>query len=260
MIKLADPWGSWGGMLEEGGSIRLSKIEEKWKIDAVDILEKGPERASLWVRFAGANSRIDLTLSLARNRAVVDGHARVLWNERSCRLKILFPVGNEAEFDVPGGIARRGICGEVPGGRWVKTLGKQVSFGLATNALYGFSCEKEGLTATVVRASRYANDVKTAAHEELWRPVVDAGELTFQFLITTDTASLPRLAQNLEQPPLVQIVPPSPGDLPVTGSLFSLSSSNAQLIALKPAENGRGLDRPGPGNRRKENARSWPLV
>ncbi len=240
VINVEDPWGSWGGMLEEKESLLLATPTEKWKVDAFELLESGPERAAVWVRFAGRNSRIELTLSLVRERPVVDVEARVLWNERSSRLKLVFPVGDQAEFDVPGGVAQRGECGEVPGGRWVRITKPGVKFGFASNALYGFNCRKGELMATVCRASRYANDVETPAAKELWRPAVDAGELTFKFLLTTDTAALPKLALELEQPLVAQMVPPHSGPLARTGSLFSLSGGEVQLLALKPADDGDG--------------------
>lgn len=239
-INVEDPWGSWGGMDENKKSLGLSDVQEKWKIEKTELLEKGPERAVLWVRFAGARSRIDLTFSLVRDREVVDVHARVLWNERSSRLKLILPVGDQAEFEVPGGRAKRGVLGDVPGGRWVKVVREGRSFGFASDALYAFECKAGTLRATIVRASRYANDVKTSATEEVWRPAVDAGELTFRFLFTTSVKNLPRLAQELEQPLIAQPVSPHPGKLPKSGSLFTLKAENIQLLAIKPAEDGKG--------------------
>jgi alpha-mannosidase len=240
VIKVDDPWGAWGGMNEEQESTTLAGIKEQWKITDWSVLEPGPERASLWVRFAGAKSRLDLTFQLNRQRAVVDVQARVFWNERSSRLKLVFPVGEQAVFDVPGGQAKRGACGEVPGGRWVRVTGPRGEFGFASNALYGFNCRDGNFCATVVRASRYANDVVTPANVDPWRPAVDAGELNFRFLLTTETSSLIRLAQELEQPLVNQPVAPHAGDLPRTGSLLSLKPTNVQLLALKPAEDGNG--------------------
>ena len=240
VVRVEDPFGSWGGMNEEAESVSLSTVQEKWKIERVELMESGPERASVWVRFAGKRSRLDLTFSVSAERPAIDVHARVFWNERSSRLKLVFPVGTDAEFEVPGGKARRGVCGEVPGGRWVRVEGEKGSFGFASDALYGFNCRNGSLLATIVRASRYANDVKTAEDAELWRPAVDAGELTFRFLLTAQTNSLAKFAQELEQPVVAQSMPPHGGTLARVGSLFSIRQANVQLLALKPAENGIG--------------------
>jgi len=239
VLSVDDSWGSWGGLFEEKESLDLSTVRETWKITGVELLERGPERAALWVRFAGARSRLDLTFSLARERLAIDVRARVFWNERNRRLKLAFPVGKNARarFEVPGGIADRGPAGEVPGGRWV-AVGSR--FGFASDALYGFDLKDGVLRATVVRSSLYAANVATVPGAESWRPVTDAGELTFRFLLTHDPVQLPRLARELEQPVVVQMATPHPGTLSRSGSLFTLEPHHVQLTALKPADDGQG--------------------
>lgn len=237
-VLFDDPWGSWGGMNEEPGSIHISEVRERWTITEVELLERGPERAALWVRFAGRRSRIDLTFSVSRDRDAVDVAARVLLDDRSSRLKLVFPAGDKVDYEVPGGVAHRGPAGEVPGASWARVLD---GMGFASDALYNFDSGKGEFRATVARASRYANDVNTPADSELWRPAVDCGELKFRFLIAGAQADLPRLAEELEQPPVVTLVPPCKGTLKRTGSLAQLSPPSLRLLALKPAEDGRGF-------------------
>ncbi len=232
-----DPWGSWGGMQEERDSIHCANLREAWKITEVKLLESGPQRAMLWVRLAGEKSRIDLSISVSRGRSAVDVQARVFWAERSARLKLRFPVGDKAEFEVPGATVKRKPCGEVPGGKWVMIDSK---FGFASDALYNFDNHKGVLSATVVRSSRYADDVPTHAESLPWLPATDLGELKFRFLLTAETKDLPGLARELEQPPLVLLVPSKKGKLPRIGSLASLHPGSLQLLALKRAETGNG--------------------
>jgi alpha-mannosidase len=240
-VLFDDPWGSWGGMSEEPASIFLKEIRERWTITDVELLEEGPERAALWVRFAGKKSRIDLTFHVSRERDAVDVSARVLIDDRSARLKLVFPAGDQVDYEVPGSVVRRGPAGEVPGARWARVHGKNGGMGFASDGLYNFDSEKGEFRATVARASRYANDVKTDEAAELWRPAVDCGELKFRFLVTSPTADLPRLASVLEQPPVVLFVPPREGKLKRTGSLLELTPSSVRLLALKRAEDGPGF-------------------
>jgi alpha-mannosidase len=240
-VLFDDPWGSWGGMQEEPDSFLLKKVREHWKITEVELLEKGPERAALWVRFAGKKSRIDLTFHVSRDRDVVDISARVLIDDRSARLKLVFPAGDQVDYEVPASVVRRGPAGEVPGARWARVHGKNCGMGFASDALYNFDSEKGEFRATVARASRYANDVETPANAELWRPAVDCGELKFCFLVTHAKADLPRLAAELEQAPVVLTVPPGKGKHKRTGSLLELTPSSVRLLALKRAEDGRGF-------------------
>ena len=234
-----DRWGAWGGMFEE--AVHLNNIREIWKISAVRTLETGPQRGKLWVRFSGVNSRIDLTFSLCHGREAVDVSARVLWVDRSARLKLDFPVQGDAEFEVPGAVVRRDENGEVPGGRWLRILSDKGEFGFASDALYCFSRSDNGLQATVVRGTRYADETQAEAWEEPWRPALDTGELNFRFLMTAGEADLPRLARELEEPPVVILAPPGAGPLPRAGSLASLQPACLELLAIKPAEDGLGF-------------------
>ena len=239
-VTVEDPWGSWGGMSEEPDSLDLSVVRDRWTVSQVQTLEAGPERASLWVRLTGGGSRLDLTFSLAQDREAVDVSARVFWNERSARLKLVFPAGDQAEFDVPGATVKRGPIGEVSGGRWVRVSGPDGVFGFASDALYGFDCKDRALRASVVRATRYATDRVLDAEAEPWRPALDTGELRFRFLLSPGDDRLPKLAEELERPPITLLVPPSLGDLPRTGSLAALAPDTLKLLALKPAEDGQG--------------------
>jgi alpha-mannosidase len=238
-ITVDDPWGSWGNMDELPEAMNLSDVRHSWSVTQVEVLESGPERTSLRVRLEGGASRLDLTFALCRKRVAVDVSVRLFWNERSARLKLVMPVGaSAAEYEVPGGVVRRGELGEVPGGRWVRTHGGK--FGFASDALYCFDLTRGALRATLVRSSRYANDVKTAPEAEHRLPPTDVGEHRFQFVLTPGGSELPRLATELEMPPISVTVAPHPGDLPRTGSLASLTPKTFRLLAVKPAQDGKG--------------------
>ncbi len=280
-VTVEDPWGSWGGMAEEPESLDLSTVRHHWRISEVQNLESGPIRSKMWVKLEGGRSRLELTISVTRGRDAVDVQARVLWDERSARLKLVMPVGDQAEYDVPaarvsrepmvrkvqselrGGMnpditaedadaARRSALsgregelkplGEVPGGRWVRIRGANgATFGFASDALYNFDAKDGVFRATVCRASRYADDVHTTSDERHWQPAVDNGELRFNFLISPGDEKLPQLAEQLEQPPVSILVPPHKGKWKRTGSLASIGPDNIKLLALKPAEDGKGL-------------------
>lgn len=246
VITVEDSWGSWGGMKEEPESLDLSTVRHRWKIHRVETLECGPERSTVWVELLGGASRIELRISQDRHRRAIDFAARVLWNERSARLKLVMSdAGKEAEFDVPGGRVTRGPSGEVPGGRWVRTA----RFGFASDALYNFDLKDGALRATVVRACRYGDDVTTTPDETRWLPAVDAGELKFRFLLAPPGEDLLRLARELEEPIVVHPATAGraaagrakKGMLPRTGSLLALAPGSLRILALKPAEDGRGF-------------------
>lgn len=238
-VTVEDPYGSWGSMNEQPEALNLSTVRHAWRIAQANVLERGPERAALWVRLEGGASRLELTLHVSRRRAAVDVSARLFWNERAARLKLVMPVGAEqAEFDVPGGAITRGAMGEVPGGRWVR-LRKQ-HLGFASDALYAFDLADGALRATLVRATRYASDYTDGPDAAPWQPATDQGEHRFRFCLSPGGADVPRLAAELEMPPVAIVTAAHPGDLGRSGSLASLAPSGFQLLALKPAGDGDG--------------------
>ena len=238
VATMEDPWGSWGGHDGETAANSISTVREVWRVEEVRVLESGPERAALWVRLGAGASRLELTYQLTRAAQSFEVSARLIWNERAARLKLLFPCDGEADFEVPGGVMRRGDIGEVPGGRWVRTTG----FALFSDAFYNFESKDGMLNATVVRSCRYASS-DVGKPEDLphpHRPYMDQGEHRFRFALTTPDADLFRLADQLEQPPVVLPVWPHAGNQPSTGTLGELLTGTVHLLAFKPAENAGG--------------------
>jgi alpha-mannosidase len=235
VITVSDPYGSWGSMNEQPESLDLSSVVASWRVTRVEMLERGPERAMLWVRFEGGHSRLDLSVSLAQDREAVDVDGRLFLNERSARVKLVMPCNaRQAEFDVPGGRVTRGELGEAPGGRWVRTP----TLGFASNALYNFDLKNGVLRATIARASRYAADVVLGADAQPWLPAVDTGELRFKFILTPGDANLPLLARQLEEPPIVMAVPAVAGDWPRQGSLLQLEPATLRILSFKASPQG----------------------
>ncbi len=238
---LSDPWGAWGNHYEEPEAEDISDLLEAWTVTDVRTLERGPLRARLWVRLEDSRSQAELTIDLYHDRPSVDVQARIFWDRPAARLKFVMPgVGTAAEYEVPGGTIRRGALKEVPGGRWVKVSGGQHPFGFASNALYNYDFKGDTLRATVVRSSRYAADLPETAETPRHLPVIDRGEYRFGFLLTHDVETLPRLACELEAPPIVLPVPQRAGTLPRHGSFAHVENNNLQVLALKQSEDQTG--------------------
>ncbi len=241
-ITVDDAFGSWGALYDEADGLHLLKIRQAWTVTGVEVVERGPLRAGLWVRLAGGSSSLDLFFRLTEGRDAIDVEARLLWNETRARLKLVFPgAGDQAEFEVPGGVVRRGPAGEVPGGRWVRIKNGAHTLGLASDHLYGFDSSGGTFRASVVRSARYCFDARDTPATPEWLPMTDRGEYRFNFLLTANGALLPQLARELEQPVHSLAVPPHPGRLGRSGSLVELTPTTVRLLAFKPAEDGQGL-------------------
>ncbi len=241
LATFEDPWGSWGAMNEDKSGTNCNQMREAWKVLRSEVLEEGPERAVLAVRMQGGASSIDLHFALDRTQKKITVSGRLLWNERSARLKILMPFGkHRTSFEVPGGVAERGEEGEVPALRWADVKGKDGSFLFLSESFYNFSSNKGVFEATICRASRYANDVKTAVDEDIWNPVTDCGELRFRFGIS-DSGDNYGKALSFMNPPMVLTTTPHKGSLSRTGTLAALAPVNLHLLSVSASPDGKGL-------------------
>ena len=236
----ADPFGSWGNHDGDRDGDDISTSLATWAVAQTKVLEKGPLRAVLWVMLTSGTSRLELSFTLDHGARHVAISARLLWNERAARLKLLMPgAGETATFEVPGGEVTRGQLGEVPGGRWVRADTGRQPFVFASDALYNFDLTDGALRATVVRSTRYARNSSSDADQEPWRPHQDLGEHLFKFAIGAGETDAWSLADSLEHPISILRTSPHSGPRGRSGSFGSLSA-NARLLAIKPAADGKG--------------------
>ncbi len=234
-----DPWGSWGGMMEEPTSWQHDTVREEWLMVQNAILEAGPERSRLWTRWAGKNSWIELTFDVARADPWISVQGRLLWNERSARLQLVIPSTGPAICDVPGSIVTREKRGQVPVGRWFHRLNSTgTRIGLASDVLSDADFLPSETRLTLARATRYANDVEIGPQEQPWRPAVDCGELKFRLRLFTDGVDPDAVADTLTAPVMTLPVPPTPGSLPAHGSFATLKPACMRLLSIQPTGKG----------------------
>lgn len=227
-LLFADTKGSWGDNAQRQYDESVPSVA--WRVESVDVVESGPLRSALWVRLAGERSWLELVLRVAACRDVIDVEARLLWNERGKRLKLSLPCGAAAaDCAVPGAVVHRASAlGEVPFSPWAMALDRtgRLILGFASDALYGLDLKRGALRPSVVRASGYAWAPRNGRQMEPWRPATDLGEHRFRFLLAPGDADMPRLAAELEQPPVVQLAHVSaPGPLGRSGTLAKVSGS-----------------------------------
>jgi alpha-mannosidase len=221
-----------GGMAEEKDSFTLAEVRETWALSHHEVLESGPIRAKLWTRWQGAHSWVDFTFSLSEAPWLhVDG--RLLWNERSARLKLVLPCRGELEYDVPGGRIVREAEGHVPGGRWVTRISGKNTLGFASDVLSDFDATPTELRVTLARATRYANDVKVQASQRIWEPATDCGELRFQFRVFGENVVPDDVSDTLLFPPVVTTTPAGSGPWKRKGSLASALPLSVRLLSLE---------------------------
>lgn len=230
---LEDPWGSWGGEYEKTESSAFNHVRENWSLQRAEVLEAGPLRAKMWTRWQGTHSWLELTFVLAAGLPRLTIEGRLLWNERSARLKLILPCPGALEYDVPGTRIARDAQGHVPGGRWVVRSEADKKLGFASDVLSDFDAAPDELRVTLARASRYANDVQTSPSEKPWQPAVDCGELKFQCALFGEDSEPDHVADALLFPPSTLHAPATAGPWGRQGSLGNLSPDTMRLLSIE---------------------------
>jgi alpha-mannosidase len=161
----------------------------------------------------------------------------------SARVKLVLPGARNVECEVPAERATRSIEGEIPVLRWLRARDGKNGFALASDVLAACDLENGDLRVTLARATRYARAENLDQSKEWWRPTTDRGELRERLVLLPPDAPVEQTADLLTQPPLtLQIWENRTGNLPATGTLARLTPDTVELLALKPAATGAGIE------------------
>jgi len=240
---LADNWGSWGSMNESAPGVRLTEKIGRWKITRVAVTESGPLRAALVVRLTTNRAHVDLTFQLTAGVEEVAIDARVFTDLEAARIKLILPGARAVECEVPAERVKRTLEGEAPMLRWVRARDGRNGFSVVSDVLANYDLEGGDLRVTLARANRYSCAENLDQKTTWWRPTTDRGELREKLTLLPLSAPVVEAAELLSQPPLIAMGWENrTGDLPISGSLATLTSPDVQLLALKSGPGGRGLE------------------
>ncbi len=237
-----DLYGAWGGMTEEEESWMCPNRIESWRISEVKLLESGPIRAALWVKFLGSSSCAEVVISLSSGRDAADLKTRLMWNDRSARLRLAFDPAGEVVSEVGCGTVRRRVIGDVPTGRWqlVRHDGGRTT-AIAVDNLTGAISMKQGYMLNIIRGCRATSDTRTNSAYLPERPALDAGEYEFRMILAdgADAARAAELADEIQFGPETLCQYPHDGELPMQCGGIEVSPREVRVIRLSPGTEGK---------------------
>lgn len=223
--------------------------EKSWEVDqveSIEVLEKGPVRAALWIVHPYLQSRIVQTIYLYAETPRVDIRTEIDWREHLILLKDLFPVDihtEEATFDIQYGNVTRPTYSntswdfakfEVCAHKWIdlSEWGYGVSF--LNDCKYGVSVRDGVVGLTMLKSPIYPNSEADKEYHEFWYSIYphengwrQGGTVrqAYQFN-NTMTAAVKKLSGN---------------DLPVKYSLAAVDKENIVIEVVKEAEDSDAL-------------------
>lgn len=214
--------------------------------ESVQLIEKGPLRASIRVTHVWQNSKFvqDITMYAGLDR--VDVISDIDWHEAHVLLKAAFPLAassSEATYEIPYGTIERPTTRnnpvedakfEVPALRWADLGDAQHGFSLINESKYGYDAKSNVLRISLLRSPVWPD------------PQADRGHHHFRYSLYPHAgdwkqALTVRRGYDFNYPLQAMQVAPHEGKLPARESFVSVKQDNVVLTAMKKAEDSDSL-------------------
>ncbi len=216
------------------------------KADSVELIEKGPVRATIRIARSWQNSKFVQDVSLYADLDRVDVTSNIDWHETHVLLKAAFPLaasGPQATYEIPYGSIERPTTRnnsweaakfEVPALRWADLGDGNHGFSLFNESKYGYDAKGNVLRLSLLRSPTWPD------------PEADRGHHQFTYSLYPHSgdwkqALTVRRGYEFNYPLRAFLVEAHEGSLLPQHSFVSIVGDNVVLTALKKAEDSDAL-------------------
>jgi len=216
------------------------------KADSVELVEKGPLRATIRVARTWQNSKFVQDISLYAGLGRVDVANNIEWHETHVLLKAAFPLAassTQATYEIPFGSIERPTTRnnsweaakfEVPALRWADLGDGANGFSLINESKYGYDAKDNVLRLSLLRSPTWPD------------PEADRGHHQFTYSLYPHAgdwkqALTVRRGYEFNYPLRAQQVEAHDGSLPAEHSFAGVTGDNVALTAVKKAEDSDAL-------------------
>jgi len=222
------------------------KVTKLDKADSVELIEKGPVRATIRIARTWQNSKFVQDISLYAGLDRVDVTSNIDWHETHVLLKAAFPLASsaaQATYEIPYGSIERPTTRsngwekakfEVPALRWADLGDGTHGFSLINESKYGYDAKGNVLRLSLLRSPTWPD------------PEADRGHHQFTYSLYPHSgdwkqALTVRRGYEFNYPLRAFQVEAHEGRLPDEHSFVGVAGDNVVLTALKKTEEGSAL-------------------
>jgi alpha-mannosidase len=230
------------------------KVVGRPAVEATQVLEDGPVVRVVRQKGRWRGSLIVLDVVTWRHTDAVELRLHVNWQEPRQILKLEVPTAlqNVRTFTrTLGSVTERAPDGgEEPGQDWLavegRIDGKTYALGVVNDSTYGYDCLDGLLRLTCVRSAPYAEHDPVKRPADYEGPYLDQGWQERRFWLVPGKGvytglNLHRRAEELQAPAEHVMDSAHPGTRPWEGSFLSIEPENVSVLAVKRAEDGKGI-------------------
>ncbi|MGC8971608.1 MAG: alpha-mannosidase [bacterium] len=211
----------------------------------IKVSEIGPVKGTIKVENYYNKSKLIQEFTLYRTLKLIEVKVSIDWHEQLKMLKLKFPINVDnpiATYHIPYGFITRPCNGEEePGGEWIDIGDGEYGVSLINNAKYSYDVDSNILSLTVLRSPVYAHHIPRELDPNEDYRYIDQGEQEFTYIIYPHRgdwkdASTVKLAESLNNPPIVFVDYRHSGVLPSEQSFISVDRENIIVTTIKEAE------------------------
>ena len=201
--------------------------------EGFDIIECGPLMKEIKGNYRFGHSKLEIYYRFYNDTPYFDARYRVNWDERHTALKLEIDVENaQHTVAVPGAAVRRGETdADVPLGAWICAD----RFTVAADSIFAYNMRDKKLELTLLRSAIFGDLRISEIDETLDYDIIDRGIVEGKLRIGFDGSSW-KMADELNNPPVIIDESNHGGDLPAEGSYISISDDSLLLSAVKRCE------------------------
>lgn len=216
------------------------------KADSIELIERGPVRATIRIARTWQNSKFVQDVSLYADLDRVDVTNNIDWHETHVLLKAAFPLaasGPQATYEIPYGSIERPTTRnnsweaakfEVPALRWADLGDGKHGFSLINESKYGYDAKGNVLRLSLLRSPTWPD------------PEADRGHHQFRYCLYPHSgdwkrALTVRRGYEFNYPLHAFQVEAHDGTLPAQHSFVGITGDDVVLTALKKVEDGNAL-------------------
>lgn len=249
LVVIRDTSGAWGHGVEAYRD-EIGRPESLGR----EVLEDGPVVRITRETFRWEQSEIWLDVVRPAHTRAIELRLRVNWQEKRQMLKLEIPTRLKkatVRAKMPGEVATRAPEGrEEPCHDWVAlegTLGRTPAcVAVVNDSTYAYDVLNGVLRLTLVRAVPAAEHPPFEYKDDRHVRFLDQGWQERRFWILAGEGErrdlhVDRFAEECQQPPVSMLDSGHPGTAPWEASVLSMETPGIQVLACKPAENGKGM-------------------
>lgn len=231
---------------------KFHDIKGTMDVASVELVEQGPLRASVRVKYTFNNSTLTQEFCLTEGKKVLRVKCKANWSEQFTMLKLPFDIGGTNEistYEIPCGYIKRPCNGEEePTQQWADITstidGKRAGLAVINDSKYSYDCPGTMLRLTAIRNVIFADHYSPRPAADF--NFTDEGMQRFEYAIfphegEVENTEIMKLAAKFNCRPVTVCESYHKGTgRPQVDSFLKITADNVIATAFKFCEDGSG--------------------